>query len=517
MKEVKLRVSAEIAFNEESLKERLKSKHGIVYYTLKRRSVDARKKEIMCDLTLDVFDQEDQIPKLIEWHQDKLPNVSEAKEVLIVGSGPAGLFAALECIEQGLRPIVIDRGRDVKSRRRDIAAINKQHIVNEDSNYCFGEGGAGTYSDGKLYTRSTKRGDVQKILEILVAHGATTDILIDSHPHIGTNKLPKVIEAIRWTIIEHGGNVFFDTKLTDVEHDGSKITKVHTNGATYEGLPVILATGHSARDIFQLLSDKKIEIQAKPFALGLRIEHQQSLIDGIQYGQSPRADYLPAASYSLKSQVMWDGQKQGVFSFCMCPGGFIVPSATSPGEVVVNGMSPSRRDSKYSNSGIVVTVNDQDFAPYKEYGALAGVHYQSAIEKLACEIAGGDQTAPAQRMIDFVKGRVSTDLPDSSYQPGLRSTDLSHVLPEKISHVLGSSLKFFGKKMKGYYTNEAVLTGVESRTSCPVLIPRDKETLQHVQLSNLFPCGEGAGYAGGIVSAAIDGQRCADSLAALKV
>ncbi len=512
MKELKIRISASIALNEASLKERLKYKFGVEHYLVKRRSVDARKKEIMCDLILDVYDQEDHVPNIIDWHQDKLPNVSSADEVLIVGSGPAGLFAAIECIEQGLRPIVIDRGRDVTARRRDIAAINKEHIVNEDSNYCFGEGGAGTYSDGKLYTRSTKRGDVQKVLEILVAHGAPADILIDAHPHIGTNRLPKVIEAMRWTIIEHGGNVFFETKLTDLEHDGSKITKVYTNDKTFEGLPVILATGHSARDIFNLLAEKGIEIQAKPFAVGLRIEHQQSLIDGIQYGQSPRPDYLPAASYSLKSQVMWGGDKHGVFSFCMCPGGFMVPSATSPGEVAMNGMSPSRRDSKFSNSGIVVTVNEKDFAAYSEKGPLAGVHYQASLEKKACEMAGGTQTAPAQRMVDFVKGRVSSDLPESSYQPGLASTDLKTVLPEKVTHVLQSSLRFFDKRMKGYYTNEAVVSGVESRTSCPVLIPRDKETLQHVQLKNLFPCGEGAGYAGGIVSAAMDGQRCAEAV-----
>jgi uncharacterized FAD-dependent dehydrogenase len=423
---------------------------------------------------------------------------------VIVGSGPAGLFAALRLIELGIKPIVLERGKDVRTRRRDLAAINKDHIVNPDSNYCFGEGGAGTYSDGKLYTRSKKRGDVQRILEILVAHGAHDDILFDAHPHIGTNKLPVLVTALRETVIRAGGEVRFDTKVTDLMIDSDVCKGVITQeGEKIFGEGVILATGHSARDIFELLVRKNILVEAKPFALGVRVEHDQNLIDRIQYHcEADRGEFLPASSYALVHQAMSNGQQRGVFSFCMCPGGFIVPAATAPGEVVVNGMSPSRRDSKYANSGIVVAVEAEDFAPYKKFGPLAGLHFQSEIEKKACVVAGGTQLAPAQRLVDFVEGRVSSSLPETSYQPGLTSVDMKEILPDFIASALKQGFRSFGTQ----------IVGVESRTSSPVKIPRDKETLQHPQIKNLFPCGEGAGYAGGIVSAAMDGERCAEAI-----
>ncbi|HEX8040442.1 MAG TPA: FAD-dependent oxidoreductase, partial [Chryseosolibacter sp.] len=432
------------------------------------------------------------------------------RPVLIVGAGPAGLFAGLRLIELGYKPIILERGKDVQSRRRDLAAINKDHVVNPDSNYCFGEGGAGTYSDGKLYTRSTKRGDIKKVLETLVAHGASEDILFDAHPHIGTNKLPKLVMALRETILQYGGEIRFNTKVVDLVIDGDVVKGVVTApGDRVAGDALILATGHSARDIFYMLDRKKVLMEAKAFALGLRVEHQQNLIDRIQYHCSAdRGPYLPASSYALVNQALVGSEVRGVFSFCMCPGGFIVPAATAPGEVVVNGMSPSRRDSLFANSGIVVAVDKKDFGR-REHGALAGLFFQSAIERLACVMAGGRQTAPAQRLVDFVEGKVSQQLLPTSYQPGLASVDMRELLPDFIYQALRISFREFGKKMKGYYTNEAQLVGVESRTSSPVKIPRDKETLEHPQLKRLFPCGEGAGYAGGIVSAAMDGQACA--------
>ncbi len=485
---------------------------GALKYKVLKRSVDARRKQALIHLKVKIVHSLD-LNEEVTWNKDRLMDVSAAQQVVVVGAGPAGLFAALELIENGLKPIVLERGKDVQARRRDLAAINKNHIVNPNSNYCFGEGGAGTYSDGKLYTRSKKRGNVQRVLEILVAHGAKTDILIDTHPHIGTNKLPKIIQSIRDTISECGGEVVFDAQVKDLIIEFGEIKGVvYNNNDRVYGRSVILATGHSARDIFHLLDQKKVLIEAKPFALGVRIEHQQSLIDRIQYHCDHRGPYLPAAPYSLVDQVLYNKEKQGVFSFCMCPGGFIVPSATSPGEIVVNGMSPSRRDSKYANSGTVVTVDQKDFAPYVKYGPLSGMYYQQSIEQKAFEYASGTQAAPAQRMVDFVKGKVSTNLPETSYQPGLVSTQLAEILPSKIVHVLSEGVKKFGKKMKGYYTNEAQLIGVESRTSSPVRIPRDKESLEHVQIANLYPCGEGAGYAGGIISAAVDGQLCATAI-----
>lgn len=478
-----------------------------------KRSIDARGRNTVVRVLCEIGGERD-ASKLNYSKPDV--NVSSAPRVIIVGAGPAGLFAALKLIELGLKPVVLERGKDVQARRRDLAAINKDHIVNPDSNYCFGEGGAGTYSDGKLYTRSTKRGDIKRILEMLIAHGAPDNILFDAHPHIGTNKLPVLVAALRETILAAGGEIHFGIRVTDFAIERDTICGVKTqDGESITGEAVILATGHSARDIFQLLAARHILIEAKPFALGVRVEHPQQLIDKIQYHcDVDRGPWLPASSYSLVHQVVTQGSERGVFSFCMCPGGFIVPSATSPGEVVVNGMSPSRRDSRFANSGIVVAVSEDDFQQYTQYGPLAGMHFQADIERRACEVAGGNQTAPAQRLVDFVEKKVSSSLLETSYQPGLASVDMSLVLPEFIIYALRQGFKEFGKKMKGYLTNDAQIVGVESRTSSPVRVPRDKETCEHPQLKMLFPCGEGAGYAGGIVSAAMDGERCALAVAA---
>lgn len=479
-----------------------------------KRSVDARARKVVVRVLCEISNRPHRSTVNYSKPDQK---VSDAPQIIIVGSGPAGLFAALKLIELGIKPLILERGKDVQARRRDLAAINKAHTVNPDSNYCFGEGGAGTYSDGKLYTRSTKRGDVKRILEILLVHGAKEEILFDAHPHIGTNKLPKVVSSIRDTILAAGGEILFNTKVTDFILDRDVITGVKTQaGEIIKGEAVILATGHSARDIFELLSFKKILIESKSFALGVRVEHSQQLIDTIQYHcETDRGPYLPASSYSLVHQAMVDGAVRGVFSFCMCPGGFIVPSATAPGEVVVNGMSPSRRDSQFANSGIVVSVDENDFKSYHKYGPLAGMYFQAEIERKACEVAGGNQTAPAQRLIDFLDGKVSSSLPDTSYQPGVASVDMGAVLPPFIIEALKQGFKYFGTKMKGYLSNEAQIVGVESRTSSPVRIPRDRETSEHPQIKGLFPCGEGAGYAGGIVSAAMDGERCATAAALL--
>ncbi len=509
-----LTLQPEEAFNEALfpaiLYERLGLKNdGSVWVTPVKRSIDARGRKVNVRIQCEIRDvSEDPSAPEVE---TRYSDVRNAKVVVIVGAGPAGLFAALRLIESGVKPIVLERGKDVQSRRRDLAAINKDHIVNPESNYCFGEGGAGTYSDGKLYTRSKKRGDVRKILEILVAHGAHEDILFDAHPHIGTNKLPKLVAGLRDTIIEYGGEVHFNTKVTDLMINDDVIKGVVlASGEKVAGEAVILAAGHSARDVFEMLQRKGVALEAKPFALGLRVEHTQELIDQIQYHcPVDRGPWLPAASYSLVQQTIVDGRQRGVFSFCMCPGGFIVPAATAPGEVVVNGMSPSRRDSVYANSGIVVAVDHQDFLQHQKHGALAGMVLQAEIERRACEIAGGTQKAPAQRLVDFVEGRVSSTLSPTSYQPGLTSVGMEDVLPPFITRSLQIAFREFGKKMKGYFTNEAQVVGVESRTSSPVKIPRDDITLEHPQIKGLFPCAEGAGYAGGIVSAAIDGERCA--------
>jgi len=472
-----------------------------------RKSIDARKPKIIFNYKVAVYIKEP-LPKTSEYNFD-YKDVSKSKPVHIIGFGPAGMYAALRCIELGFKPIVLERGKTIKDRRRDLKAINQDHIVNSDSNYCFGEGGAGTYSDGKLYTRSLKRGDVRRVFQNLVFHGATEQILIDAHPHIGTNKLPKIIQNIRETILKYGGEVHFETRVVDFGIKNKKIeTIILQNGNELISNRVILATGHSARDIFYLLDQKKIAIKAKSFAMGVRVEHPQHIIDSIQYHcKDTRHELLPAAAYSLVQQV----KARGVYSFCMCPGGFIVPAATENGEVVVNGMSPSKRNNKFANSGIVVEINaETDLKKYEQYGELKGLEYQKNLERTAFTAGGRSQAAPAQRLTDFVEGRLSNTLNDTSYQPGLNSSPLHSLLPKHIGSRLRKGFFAFGNKMKGYYTEEANIVGVESRTSSPVNIPRN-ENLEHPEIENLFPCGEGGGYAGGIISAAMDGERCAEA------
>lgn len=472
-----------------------------------RKSIDARKKETIFNYKVAVYINEE-IPEKSDYTFD-YKDVSKAKEIHIIGFGPAGMYAALRCIELGYKPVVLERGKNVQDRRRDLKAINQDHFVNEDSNYCFGEGGAGTYSDGKLYTRSLKRGDVRRIFENLVFHGATEQILVDAHPHIGTNKLPKIIQNIRENILKFGGEIHFETKVTDFTIKNNKLQAIQLeNGTEMVVNSVILATGHSARDIYELMHKKEIALKAKSFAMGVRVEHPQAIIDQIQYNCSAERDeLLPAAAYSLVHQV----NNRGVYSFCMCPGGFIVPAATANGEVVINGMSPSRRNNKFANSGIVVELDiDRDFKKYEKFGALKGLEFQKDVEKIAFFAGGRTQTAPAQRLVDFVDGKISTDLNETSYQPGLKSAPLHSLLPKIIGSRLRKGFPEFGKKMHGYFTNEANIVGVESRTSSPVNIPR-KETLEHTEIEGLFPCGEGGGYAGGIVSAAMDGERCAEA------
>jgi hypothetical protein len=472
-----------------------------------RKSIDARKPKILLNYKVAVYINEG-LPETSEY-SFAYHDVSKAKPIHIIGFGPAGMYAALRCIELGFKPIVLERGKNVQDRRRDLKAINQDHFVNEDSNYCFGEGGAGTYSDGKLYTRSLKRGDVRRIFENLVFHGATDQILVDAHPHIGTNKLPKVVQNIRETILKYGGEIHFETRVINFTLKDNKIKAIQLkNGNEIPVDKVILATGHSARDIFYLLNKKQIALEAKSFAMGVRVEHPQHIIDTIQYHCSgKRPDLLPAASYGLVEQV----KGRGVYSFCMCPGGFIVPAATANGEVVVNGMSPSKRNNLYANSGIVVEINvETDLPKYNQFGALKGLEYQKNLERLAFTAGGRSQTAPAQRLTDFVEGRLSPNLNDCSYQPGLKSAPLHSLLPKFIGGRLRKGFEAFGRKMKGYYTTEANVVGVESRTSSPVSIPRN-EQLHHPQITNLYPCGEGGGYAGGIVSAAMDGERCAEA------
>jgi uncharacterized FAD-dependent dehydrogenase len=509
-KELLLQVAPEIAASYPLLKEYISKSNKISSLDIKhisilKRSIDARQKSIKINLKVVVFltnDVFNETPILLPEYK----NVSNAQEVIVVGAGPAGLFAALQLIELGLKPIVIERGKDVRGRRRDLKAINVDHIVNEDSNYCFGEGGAGTYSDGKLYTRSKKRGDVTRILELLVAFGATPDILVDAHPHIGTNKLPQIIQDIREKIIEMGGKVLFETRVTDIILKNDEVQGIVTqNGDTIAANKLILATGHSARDIFELLDKKKIFIEAKPFALGVRAEHPQSLIDQIQYSCDYRGEFLPPAPYSIVKQV----GGRGMYSFCMCPGGVIAPCATSPGEVVTNGWSPSKRDQATANSGIVIELKLEDFKPFAKFGALAGMEFQKSIEQKAWHLAGETQRVPAQRLVDFTKNTVSSDIPKTSYVPGTTSVEMGQVFPGFLSQILREGFSEFGKSMKGYLTNEAVIHAPESRTSSPVRIPRHADTLEHLQIKGLYPCGEGAGYAGGIISAAIDGEKCA--------
>lgn len=471
-----------------------------------KRSIDARQSQIKFQLRLEVYAKNENVPASVTQFIEKKDVTSAKHRVVIIGAGPAGLFAALRCIELGMKPIVIERGKSVRDRRRDLAAINKQHIVNPESNYCFGEGGAGTYSDGKLYTRSDKRGDVQKVLQLFIAHGASPDISVNARPHIGTNKLPHIIQNIRETIINRGGEVRFEAKLVDIVVKDGEVKAVKL--ASGEEIPcnkVILATGHSARDIFELFRQKQWQVEAKPFALGVRIEHPQEIIDRAQYHCDVRSEFLPPAYYSLVEQA----EGRGVFSFCMCPGGVIAPCATAEGEIVVNGWSPSKRNNPYANSGTVVQINLED-VPASVTDPFALLAFQSQVEQAAFRVGGGFQVAPAQRMVDFVQGKISQNLPTNSYKPGTVSYDLKEVLPGFVHKALKTALPLFGKKMKGYFTNEAILVGVESRTSSPIRIPRDKFTLQHPQVKGLFPCGEGAGYAGGIVSAAVDGMNCAD-------
>ena len=509
IKTIQIQVNPECAEKKNLLIKKISDDLNILTTEIKdinilKKSIDARQKHIKINLKIDIYINEKYIEKE---EKTKYKNVSKSKEVIIIGAGPAGLFAALKLIEQGIKPIIIERGKQVRNRRRDLAKITKEHIVNEDSNYCFGEGGAGTFSDGKLYTRSKKRGDVNNILDILVEHGATKQIRIDAHPHIGTNKLPKIIENIRDTIINYGGEINFNSRVSDIKIKDNKVNAIVLKDSTIINCTkIILATGHSARDIFYMLQDKGITIEAKSFALGVRVEHSQELIDQIQYKCASRGEYLPPAPYSIARQI----NGRGVYSFCMCPGGIIAPCATAQNEVVTNGWSPSKRDFPTSNSGIVVGLNLEDFKEYKKYGQLAGLEFQKKIENNAWKMGGETQKVPAQRLVDFVNGKISKDVPETSYLPGVKSSNLKELLPDFILKNIQKGFLEFGKHMKGFFTNDAVVHAPESRTSSPVRIPRDPMTLEHVQVKGLYPCGEGAGYAGGIISAAIDGQKCAE-------
>lgn len=513
-KHIDIRVTTEVAHHPEALEKAL-AKHIRVHqsklldYKVIKRSIDARAKQIKYQLRIAYFLAD----QTVNWPKAKPKNYQQVSDknpkTLVVGSGPAGLFAALKLLENGIKPILIERGKDVRARRRDLAKINKEHLVNPESNYCFGEGGAGTYSDGKLYTRSGNKKTILKILQTFVEHGASEDIMVDAHPHIGTNKLPKIITKIRETILQFGGEIHFETKLTDFLVENNQLIGIETNNTkNIYADTCILATGHSARDIFYLLHGKQIKIEFKSFAMGVRVEHPQALIDKIQYKTPERAEYLPPSAYSLVEQV----HNKGVYSFCMCPGGIIAPCATSPGEVVTNGWSPSKRNNPYANSGIVVTIDDEELEDFKNFGALKGLKFQEAIEKKCWELAGKSQNVPAQRLTDFIAGRKSSSIPKNSYQPGTTSVEMDTIFPKAMSERLREGFKKFTDKMKGFNHPDAVILAPESRTSSPVRIPRRQETLQHPEVKGLFPCGEGAGYAGGIVSAAIDGERCAEAV-----
>jgi len=507
-KEFEIKISPDHILDESLIEQKIKKKApAFKYWRIKRKSIDARSRNIQYVLRIEVslnpFQEQD-------FNLD-YPSIHDSKKsVLIIGAGPAGYFAALECIANGMKPIVLDRGKDVRRRRRDLRAIQQFGEVNPHSNYCFGEGGAGTYSDGKLYTRSHKRGNIQSILESFVAHGAKSDILLDAHPHIGSNKLPKIVSAMRESIEKFGGQVIFDQFVTDFIISDKRIKGVKTSEKEYLADAVILATGHSARDIFRLLDNYHIKIDAKDFALGVRIEHAQSIIDQMQYGQNPRHENLPAASYRIACQV----KGAGVFSFCMCPGGLIVPAATAPGEIVVNGMSLSRRDSPFANSGFVTEVRIDQLSKLGYSGVFAGMDFQRDVEQKVFAFGDGSQKAPAQRVTDFLKGKLSTNLNDSSYIPGLVTAPLYELLPEFVTERLDLGLRQFSKRMKAYVSEEVNIVATESRTSSPIRIPRNERSLMHDDLEALFPCGEGAGYAGGILSAAMDGVRVAKAVKA---
>ena len=533
IQEYQLRVLPEVAANEQRLKEYLVHEKGlnareITATRILKRSIDARQRTIYINLNVRAYLNE--MPKEDEYQHTLYNNVEGKPQVVVVGAGPGGLFAALRLIELGLRPVIVERGKDVRERKKDLAQISRQQLVNPESNYSFGEGGAGAYSDGKLYTRSKKRGNVDKILNVFCQHGASTSILVDAHPHIGTDKLPRVIENMRNTIIQCGGEVHFETRMDALLIEKDEVKGIETNtGKTFLG-PVILATGHSARDVYRWLVANNVEIEAKGIAVGVRLEHPATLIDQIQYhNRNGRGKYLPAAEYSFVNQV--DGR--GVYSFCMCPGGFVVPAASGPEQIVVNGMSPSNRGSRWSNSGMVVelrpedieqfTIDNLQFTISMQHDSAANcqlptvnsqlsmMYFQEYLERLCWQQGNMKQTAPAQRMADFTKKKLSYDLPETSYAPGLVSSPLHFWMPSFIAERLSKGFQLFGKYSRGFLTNEATMIGVETRTSAPVRITRDKETLQHVHVKGLFPCGEGAGYAGGIVSAGIDGERCAEA------
>lgn len=474
---------------------------------VRRKSIDARQRQIRINMGVAVYIGEQPEVESILYHYQ---NVEHKRPVGIIGAGPAGLFAALRLIELGRKPILFERGKNVSDRKRDIALIHREHRIDPDSNYGFGEGGAGTFSDGKLYTRSKKRGNVKKILEVLVQFGADPEILIDAHPHVGTDQLPQVIRGIREQILASGGEIHFNSRVTDLiikEHACKGL--ILADGSRFEIDALILATGHSARDIYEMLYRNGVNLEAKTFAMGVRVEHPQALIDSIQYHQAQRGPFLPAATYSFVEQV----NDRGVYSFCMCPGGFIVPAATAPGEMVVNGMSASRRNSPFANSGLVVEVRPEDLREFQQHGVFAGLEFQRQVEKLCFMINGNTQFAPAQRLTDFVAGRKSADLPDSSYRPGLMTAALHDKLPKRIASRLREGIQQIDKKTKGFLSNEAIAVGVESRTSSPLRIPRNESDFQHIRIKGLYPCGEGAGYAGGIASSAIDGERCAEAVA----
>ncbi|WP_294744413.1 FAD-dependent protein [uncultured Prevotella sp.] len=510
--EYQLRVLPQVAASADALRKYVADEYGLALGALKavrilKRSIDARQRTIFVNLKVRAYVNE--MPTENEFEPVDYQDVSQRPQVIVVGAGPGGLFAALRLIELGYRPIVLERGKDVHERKKDLANISRTQQVDGESNYCFGEGGAGAYSDGKLYTRSKKRGNTEKILRVFCQHGASTNILADAHPHIGTDRLPQVIEAMRNTILRCGGEVHFQTKMTQLLLEGQKVIGCVAGEKAYHG-PVILATGHSARDVYRYLAEAQIHVEAKGIAVGVRLEHPSQLIDQIQYHRKEgRGQWLPAAEYSFVTQA--DGR--GVYSFCMCPGGFVIPAATGPEQIVVNGMSPANRGTRWSNSGMVVEIRPEDVESGMSNDPLAMMHYQEELERTCWQQGNMKQTAPAQRMADFVNGKLSYDLPRSSYAPGLVSSPLHFWLPKPISSRLQQGFRTFGKQAHGFLTNEAVMIAVETRTSSPVRIVRDNETLQHVQVEGLFPCGEGAGYAGGIVSAGVDGERCAEMCA----